>query len=240
MEKKNSRRGFALCGKKLRRIEMNWKKILKKAAGFLFIIALTVNAFPHWLANGSGRGFEDPGESSAAISLEDYVVQGAGYFLDSYAHTLLFMKKLEWSGKNGAVDPGSVPLLDRALKSMELAHHAFSQLKRLADITPYNAAVIDALCKFDYDGFRAAYGIEDKTFDRVRDYLSKGDIRSVYGDIVTDTGTIIELLKEIKEQVDAGVFPSTWDVWKLDRTYSAAERFGQHTARVFDAIGNLD
>jgi hypothetical protein len=219
---------------------MNWKKILKKAAGILFIIALTVNAFPRWYVNGSDRGFEDPGKSSAAISLEAYVVQGAGYFLDSYAHTLLFMKKLEWSGKNGAVDPESALLLDNALKSMELAHDAFSELKRLADTTPYNTAVIDALCKFDYDDFRAAYGIEDKTFDRVRYYLSNGDIRSVYGDIVTDTGTIVKLLKEIKEQVDTGAFPSTWDVWKLDRTYSAAERFGQYTARVFDAIGTMN
>ncbi len=219
---------------------MNRKKILKKAAGILFIFALSVNAFPHWLANGSGKGFEDPGESSAAVSLESYVVEGAGYFLDSYAHTLLFMKKLEWSGKTGVVDAESILLLDRALKSMELAHDAFSQLKRRADTTPYNTAVTDALRKFDYDGFRAAYDIRDKTFDTVRDYLSKGDIRSVYGDIVTDTGTIIKLLKEIKEQVEAGTFPSTWDVWKLDRTCSAVERFGQHTARVFDAIGCVD
>lgn len=209
---------------------------LEMAAVILITAVLGVDAFPHWYVNGSGKGFDGPGENSAAVSLEAYVVEGAGYFLDSHAHTLLFMKKLEWSGKNGMVDAEAALLLDNALNSMEQAHAIFSELKGLADTTPYNTAVTDALRKFDYDAFRAAHGIDDKIFDRVRDCLGKGDIRSVYGDIVTDTGTIIELLKRVKDRVDAGVFPSNWEVWKLDRAYSDSQRFGQYVSRVFDAV----
>jgi hypothetical protein len=51
-----------------------------------------------------------------------------------------------------------------------------------------------------------------------------------------DTGNIPDLLKRVKEQVDAGVFPSSADVWKLERTYSDSLRFGQCVARVFEII----
>jgi hypothetical protein len=213
---------------------------LEMAVVILMTAVLGIDAFPRWYVNGSGKGFDDPGENSAAVSLEAYVVEGAGYFLDSHAHTLLFMKKLEWGGKNGLVDAEAAPLLDSALKSMEKAHATFIELKGLADTTPYNTAVTDALRQFDYDAFRAAYGIEDKTFDRVREYLGKGDIRSVYGDIVTDTGTIIELLNRVKDRVDAGVFPPNREVWMLDRAYSDSQRFGQYVSRVFDALETVD
>lgn len=219
---------------------MNCKTVLKVMTGLLLIIALGINAFPRWLANGSGKGFDDTGEGFAAVSLEVYVVEGAGYFLDSYANALLFMKHLESMDKNAVNDTEAVSMLNNALRSMEKANAVFKQLKFLADVTPYKPAVTDALCKFDYEAFQAAYGIDDNIFDRVRDYLGKGDIRAVYGDIVTDTGTIAALLKQVKEQVDAGIFPSTWDVWKLDRAYSDSQRFGQYAARVFDALGLVD
>jgi hypothetical protein len=197
-------------------------------------------AFPCWVVNRSGGGFEEPTGITAAISIENYVVQGAGYFLDSYANTLLFMKKLELGGESSVKDTDTALLLDTALKGMEQAHKTYEELKSLADATPYNVSVIDGLIKFDYDNFRALYSIEDKNFDRARDYLGKGDIRAVYGALVSDTEIIIRLLLKVKAQLSAGTFPSTWDVWKLDRAYSDTARFGQYVSRIFDAMNVVE
>lgn len=215
---------------------MKSKIFLRMFVGILFILVLGSSAFPWWTVNRSGSGFEEPIGTVAAISIENYVVNGAGYFLDSYAHTLLFMKKLELGGESSVKDTDTVLLLDTALKVMEQAHKTYLELKSLADATPYNISVIDGLIKFDYDNFRTVYGIEDKNFDRARDYLGKGDIRSVYGALVSDTEIIIRLLLKVKAQVSAGTFPSTWDVWKLDRAYSDTARFGQYVSRVFDSL----
>lgn len=215
---------------------MKSKPLIKVFIGILFILTLGSAAFPCWLANGSGRGYEEPLGKYTAGSFEGYVAEGAGYFLDSYAHMLLFMKKLEVGGENSVKDTDTALLLDAALKSMEQAYKTYVELKRQADATPYNLAVIDGLLKFDYENFRTAYGIEDKSFDRARDYLGKGDIRSVYGAMVADTEIIFRLLLRVKTQVSAGTFPSTWDVWKLDRAYSDTARFGQYVSRVFDAM----
>jgi hypothetical protein len=72
----------------------------------------------------------------------------------------------------------------------------------------------------------------------VRETLVKGDIRAVYGLIITDAETIIKRLNQVKSQVDAGAFPSTWDVWQLDRAYSDSARFGQYVSRIFDALNS--
>jgi hypothetical protein len=215
---------------------MKSKLVVKTFVGILFIVWLGTSAFPVWYVNKSGGGFVDPGVSTASVGLEDYVVKGAGYFLESYADTLLFMKKLEVGAENSLKDADTALLLDTALKNMEQAHKTYLELKRLADITPYNTAVTDALIKFNYDGFQAAYSIDDRVFDRVRETLGKGDIRAVYGLIIIDAETIIKRLNRVKSQVDAGAFPSTWDVWQLDRAYSDSARFGQYVSRIFDAL----
>jgi hypothetical protein len=200
------------------------------------VVALSNMAFPWWTINRSDSAFEKSAEKNAASSLESYVVAGAGYFLDSYAHTLLFMRKLELGGENSTADPVTIQLLDSALSSIKQANLAYIQLKRLADTTPYHLPVIDALQKFDYENFCTLYGIEDKNFSRAREYLSKGDIRSIYGIMVNDTDRICRLLLQVKNQANAGTFPSTWDVWKLDQAYSGTERFGQYVSRIFDAV----
>ncbi|MCP5047178.1 MAG: hypothetical protein GY940_08400, partial [bacterium] len=162
--------------------------------------------------------------------------EGAGYFLESYSDTLLFMKKVELSGRDG-LDHGELSaMLGSALTNMEQANKTYGALKQRADGTPYNTAVTGSLQGFDYVGFGAANGLEKGVVDRVKNFLSKGDVRSVYREIVMDTGTIAGLLKELKEQVDGGAFPSIKDTWKLNRAFSQSLGFGQCVAEVFDRV----
>jgi len=211
--------------------------VMKICAAALFIVAITVPAFPRWYINFTENAFDTTGQGSAAVSLEEMVKAGAGYFLDSYANTMSFLKESEGSDPAGAVEPGLVLLLDRAREGMERANNTFNQLKRLADATPYNRTVIGLLSKFDYDGFQAAYGIDDPTFARVRELLAKGDIRSIYGEIARQTGDLVQLLVQVKDRAEPGASLSNWDVWKLERAYAESLRYGQYTARVFDSLG---
>jgi hypothetical protein len=58
----------------------------------------------------------------------------------------------------------------------------------------------------------------------VKKFLEKGDIRSIYGENVTDTANILNLLTSIKARVDAG---------QLNPLYSGVQLFGQYVAQVF-------
>ncbi|NIM14700.1 MAG: hypothetical protein GTO45_22145, partial [Candidatus Aminicenantes bacterium] len=55
--------------------------------GVFIVLLLGVNSFSCWFANGIDKG------SDGETTIQNDVVNGAGYFLDSYANTLLFMKK---------------------------------------------------------------------------------------------------------------------------------------------------
>ena len=203
--------------------------------GIMLLVLINTNAFPWWISNESGGGFGGGGdtESSTTTVIGDYIVDGAGYFLDSYDKTLVFMKKTELMDKQFVSNEELVNLLDSALAQMQLANETYVNLKIAADTTPYNPAVIAALKNFNYHDFQAENGLNKEIFKDAAKYLSNGDIRGVYGKTLADTGEIIDLINQVKEKINAGVVPPLKEVWKLNQAYSRALMFGQYIAQVF-------
>jgi hypothetical protein len=207
---------------------------------FLFL-TLSVSSYPLLMNNESNEGFCEPCEGSGASAtavtgssaIRSYIVQGAGYFLDSYSSALEFMHKFELGEINGINYEELSVILDKAIEGMTNANATYTALKQLADNTPYNMAVIDALKDFNYDGFRRSNGLREDAFNRVKKFLEKGDIRGIYGENVTDTANILNLLTRIKARVDAGQFPILSDVWQLNPLYSDTQLFGQYVSQVF-------
>jgi hypothetical protein len=210
--------------------------ILKVLLGIIIIISLNLNSFSWWYANHTDSAYGGDGENG--ISISDLVVDGAGYFLESYSNTLLFMKKIEWSGKTALDYDELKNLVDKALDNMKSAKETYVNLKQAADTAPYNPAVIDALKQFDYNGFKEANSLNGDIFKEVNGYLVKGDIRGVYARILLDTENIILLLERIRDQVDAGDFPVIGDVWNVNHAYSQSLLFGQYTSQVLASIIN--
>ncbi len=199
---------------------------------FTFLILfLSTNIFSLWYLNYSDIAYGGDGESSPAMS--GLIIDGCGYFLESYANTLLFMKKIEWSGKTALDYDELKNILEKAMDNMKSANETYVNLKQAADAAPYNPAVILALKNFDYDGFKEANSLNGDVFNQVKGYLVKGDIRGVYARILLDTENLIILLERIKVQVDTGDFPVIGDVWNLNHAYSQSLLFGQYLSRVF-------
>ena len=203
--------------------------------GIILLVLMNTNVFPCWISNTTGDGFVDGGdaESRTASAIEDYIVDGAGYFLDSYDKVLVFMKKTELMDKQSVSNEELASLLDTALAQMQLANDTYVNLKMTADNTPYNTVVIDALKNFNYDAFKEKNGLNGDVFKVAAKYLSKGDIRGVYGKTLEDTGKIIDLLNQVKNKIDAGVVPPLNEVWKLNQAYSQSLLFGQYVTQVF-------
>jgi hypothetical protein len=216
---------------------MNKKNLFLKVSVVITVLLLFTNySQTLWYANYSENAFNDETEGSGSVN--NFVVDGAGYFLESYANTLLFMKEIEWSGKTALAYDELKNLVDKALGNMKTANGTYVNLKQAADAAPYNPAVIDALKQFDYNGFKEANSLNGDIFKEVKGYLVKGDIRGVYARILLDTGNIILLLERIRDQVDAGDFPVIGDVWNLNHVYSQSLLFGQYTSQVLSSIIN--
>jgi len=206
------------------------RQILRIILGVFILILFQFHSFSRWCANYTDNGFE------SSNTIQEPIARGAGYFLDSYANTMHFMRQTELSASLGMnyADWGS--LLDRALESMKLANEAYAGLKQAADQAPYNPTAIEALKKYNYDNFQDSVPVNREVFAEVKMYLEKGDIRGVYGKILADTDNIIILLKKVQASVDVGKFPPVTDVWSLNQAYSNTLLFGQYVSSVFSEI----
>jgi hypothetical protein len=201
------------------------------------LVAAGMSTYAAWIANNSGSGFGGGGggESARSVSVESYVIQGAGFFLESYSHVLAYMREVELNQANPDFEKLSLSL-DNALASMNNANATYAALKQLADNTPYNQQVIDALKAFDYDGFESQHGLSAGMFKRVKKFLEKGDIRGTYGVLRDDTGRIIEYIEQLKTQVDDMKTPSVSITWKLNQAITDTLLFGQYVSQIFADI----
>lgn len=213
---------------------MSQKSKVKNCLMLALIMCLTsgLHIFPYFFDNHSGGGFGGGGDGERSVSLESYVIQGAGYFLDAYSNAMAYSQKVELSGNIKEIKA----LLDKAVESMTNANATYTTLKNLADNTPYNMEVISRLEAFNYEGLKEANAMLMEPFKRMEKYLSKGDIRSIYGETLRDTETLLEYLTMLKTEADGGKMPSIPVTWKLNQQFSRTLMFGQYVAQVFDAV----
>jgi hypothetical protein len=197
-----------------------------------------VNAFPYTIYNGSGIVFPGLGNGTSSPSsfIENDIVNGAGYFLESYANTLSFMKKIELSEIYGVNNNELNFALDKAIYNMKLAKETYAKLCKEVENIPYNTAVLDSLKQFDYYAFQKEIAGDKEIFTDARVYLYNGDIRGIYARMLSNTEQIMGILMRIKEKIPGGVTHMIPDVYLVNRTFSQSLLFGQYVSQVFGRI----
>jgi hypothetical protein len=207
-------------------------KIMPKV--FLIVIMLAVMyvySYAYIMANYGENAYQDPEKRSVQVNV--YIVNGAGYFLKAYSDTLLLLNRVEMVDINGVNYVELQAILNNAVGSMENAKEAYTNLKQLADTTPYNPAMIDYLLDFDYNGFQGAYGLNASIFAQVESYLGRGDVNGFFGYLLTSTVDILEQLYKLKKSVDASEFPKIVALWRINQDFSEIMLCGQYAAKVF-------
>jgi hypothetical protein len=204
-------------------------------------VIINTNSFALWWCNNSGSSYNGSSDglsspSSLVADIDQYIVEGAGHFLDSYSYTLQFMRKVELSANRELNYPELSQLLDAALVDMQQARDTYKLLKETAETTPYNPVVIEALKNFDYDRYCEINWLNKEIFTGVKSYLIDGRVTEIYGKLLADMGTMKYLLKLIKKYIDSNMFPPVKAVRILNQTYSTSLLFGQYVAGVFESL----
>jgi len=221
---------------------MSYKKTVTILRIFLVMTALMVfniNSFSYWYANGSENAYNNGSGDGLTVStspIAQYIAEGGGYLLDSYSCTLQFMTKVELAGQRGLNYAELSQLLDAAIINMEQARYSYKLLKETAEDTPYNPAVIEALKDFNYDLYRETNGLNKEIFTGVKSYLSSGNVTGIYGKLLADMGTMVNLLQTVKKSIDKNLFPPVGTVRQLNHAYSTSLLFGQYVAGIFEAL----
>lgn len=206
--------------------------------GVAMLVLLHVNVSGIIWYNDSDVGFEEPKKVSPLQEkpLRTYVIEGAGYFLDSYSDFLLLLNKLEMSELQGCDFNELLYLLNNAIEKMLYANESYFQLKQKADVTSYNPVIIDELLNFDYDAFADREGLIKSIFKDVKAFLSKGNIRELYGEALSHTQGILNSAMVIKTNLEEGVFPGASDLHDLNEAYARYMIFGEYAAEIFQQI----
>lgn len=169
------------------------------------------------------------------LRIKAYIIQSAGYFLESHSAMLSLLNNVEMSDLEGLDYISYRRNLYRAIENMEMARLYYYLLKSTADYTPYNPVKIQQLVSFDYETFQKEKGLNATTFKKVRAYLGKGDVNGFFGDLFSRTEVILEKLYDITSATDNNQFPLQ-RLWDVNREYSECLMVGQYSAQVFFEI----
>jgi hypothetical protein len=216
----------------------------KKREIFIFlcimVLFLSPNLISRICSNGSGYGFCDPDcetESGCNNAIINYYIElGAGYFLNSYSNTLVFLNRIELENFKGIDYLELNQILNDAVRNIKTAKEVYSLLIRTAEITPYNKKIIFKLRTFDYSAFSKENGLNDVVFREVADFLKAGDIIGVYKWFHLNLNEIEAMLILMSNEVSSNRIPLSDNLWRVNEEYSRTLLFSQYVAMVFDAI----
>lgn len=203
---------------------------------FIFLSGIYVNGY--FIANTSEGAFNHEPESSngnvsISTSLGQLVIEGAGYFLQSGSDYRLFLKKVELSAISGLNTGELLPVLDGAVKNMELAKETYHQLFQLTGSLEYDAYAQERLRDFDYRAYREKHRLNPAVFQQVEELLKNGDVRGCYRKCRNTAAVILAGLRDIENDAEAGNFPSIPACWRVNQMFLELELFGQYASEVF-------
>jgi hypothetical protein len=169
-------------------------------------------------------------------TMKSYTIESAGYFMKSHAAYQEFLNLVEMSESNSIDSEEFKNNLYNAINNMEKSKAAYTNLKIASEKIPYHQEMINQLIKFDYDGFREKYGLNEPIFEKLRTFLGKGDIAGFDAAVIANMDAILINLYEIKGAVDKGLTPEISNLWRISQAYAEAQLFGQYMSEVFSDI----
>lgn len=221
---------------------------LKIFLGVFILLMFTILSHSRWLVNHADETYDDSGEQSssstatikatASSRMATNIVIGGSHFLNSHSYMLLLLSKIEMSDLNGVDYNDLRATLNNVIKHMEGAKESYTTLYQMAEVTPYNQNVINRLLTFDYIGFQEKRGLNSIIFKDVEEYLSNGDVTGLLGEVLSSTGTILEMLYQVKNTIDMDQLPENSTLWRINQKYFEVLMFGQYAAEMFYAVTN--
>jgi hypothetical protein len=124
-------------------------------------------------------------------------------------------------------------MVNQAFENITLARETYDRLIRIAEFTPYNPEVIQKLKDFDYDSFHDENLLIGTVFEKIRGYLSNGDITGSFKHMRSYIAFMEYLLVYMKYDLYFNCQPKLPVLWRLNETCSEACLFGSYAARIF-------
>jgi hypothetical protein len=212
----------------------NQKCLMGAIALILFVF--NINLYSLICSNGSGRGYEGVGNSVTGSSIESYIVDGAGFYLNAKLDIETILRLIELKDIQGLDYKILNMVVDSAISDIKTAIGTYDVLIQEASNTPYDEEIQKKLITFDYSSFMLLNGLNKTTFSAVSGFLKYGDITGSFKKTHLDMKNILAMLQTIKGATALNRLPDLSIIWRLNESCCEVSLFGSYVARVFSAI----
>lgn len=217
-------------------IKQNKKKLISAVFGIFMLALFSMKSHAYIMANYSDSAFQNSGNKGTEMELKVNVIEGAESFLKSYSGFLVLLSKIEISEINSLDYNELIHIIDSCILEMEHARDSYIDLFQKAKMIPYNKDIIKELRKFDYPGYQKEKSLNKVIFNEVRHYLSRGNIRGLYNQLLLNVENILIHLTGVKAEISEIRFSRLSSLWELNSIFSKSLIFGQYTAMIFGKI----
>jgi hypothetical protein len=215
------------------------RSVILVAVMVVVLSGFCLDSYAYINNNHGGRAYqEESGVSTFGItnSIEDYIVMGAGAFLNAHSSVQEILKIFELQDMEGIDSDRLRELTSKAVQDMRRTVETYTALVNKAAITPYNTAVFLKLVQFDYGSFRQNHGLNPFVFNRVAGFLKHGNVTGLFQYSLSRYIQLLDLLNTLNQAVNGGEMPELSLLWKINEGFSNQALLGSYAARVFYAL----
>jgi hypothetical protein len=216
---------------------INKNLIFKLIISSIIVFFAAINVSARVFGNGAGKGYDGDDEkfSVKESTIEDLIIAGGSYYLNScrYIQTFLYLYELQ-NEKDVSVNYEDwEQVVDSAMENMSSAVETYDRLIKKAELTPYDETVTAWLMSFDYTGYMIDNGLNSVVFQCLTKYLKRGDITGLFKFIYSDLMEIRDILVSIKGDVSIRKIPEISIIRKLNESCSTLSLLGSYASRIF-------
>ena len=204
----------------------------------LFLIVIFISSFSNLFGVVGLNDLEEvfppsaPGESTSDNDIRSMMIDGASFFLESYAATNLLLKEFELAEKGAFNFEASNTNISNAISKLEQARKKYDDALNIAQSLNYLESKANQLKSFNYMKFAADNELIFGVMEQVEQYLIVSDVKGIYRKNLKTIDLILTNLYSMKEKMDIGVKPDVKSFWTILRLYSYNLLFGNYATSV--------
>jgi len=208
---------------------------------YFLTVFFVVNSYSYIKHNGIENIYEE-GVFTSSIqsiryeSIEYYIMEGGGYYLEADTHIQALLKLVELKDIQGINYFEMIYRADSAWYYLTQAADNYEKLIGLAENTPYNQTAQEKLRIFDYDTFAANRHLNGEVFSVLKQYLQNGNITGILQHTYVNIKSLVDIINKIRVSLYQYRMPSLSLFWQLNENQAASSLLGSYTARVFTEI----
>lgn len=216
---------------------------MRKAVPFVIFFVAIVNGLVFgWIAhNQSECNFvgecttqtcQGSTNTAGSTPIKFYIVEGGSYLYKANSKILQFFGLVE-AGEIYGIDYDELKnVVGLAIQNQELAVDSYTTLISVAEGKSYNPEKTDQLKKFYYESYKRKNSLNGDVFDKVKNYLSNGDILGSYRETYYESLLTLHTLYSIYQTIESRQLPEYRVLWRLNQRLLQALLFGQYCAEI--------